>query len=428
MKKNLFLGLIALTALTVTGCSKDDVVSESPNINRAIEFGTYVGRDAQSRASVLDNTTEATSLSKQGFGVFAYYTDDAHYNGTAGSGSMLNFMNNTKVTSDDATTWKYSPIKYWPNETNDRLTFFAYAPYDDADTDKSNNIPNTHDNISFNVVQGDPIIDFAVNGTVKYQQDLVWSRTNNKDIIKNPNVDVDDKVTFNFAHALSRIGFTVKAITDEVTAVVPNKLDDNTFIVLKKVMLSSVAGVGNSEPTTGVFYTNGKLNLNNQSTAITAAPALWTECTGAQTFTLADANFVEQNVTYPLGISYTENGFVLTENTSIINTIAGNSTMENQLNAADSFIMVIPQNLSSAGFYVYVEYDVVTIDESLTNKLSVVTNHISKKVDGLNFESGKAYTLNLQLGMTSVKVTASVDNWNDVSGTNVDLPINTPEP
>ena len=241
-------------------------------------------------------------------------------------------------------------------------------------------------------------------------------------------MDVDDKVTFNFAHALSRIGFTVKAITDEVTAVVPNKLDDNTFIVLKKVKLSSVAGVGNSEPTTGVFYTNGKLNLNNPSTATTAAPALWTDCTGAQTFTLADENFVEQNVTYPLGISYTENGFVLTENTSIINTIAGNSTMENQLNAADSFIMVIPQNLSSAGFYVYVEYDVVTIDESLTNKLSVVTNHISKKVDGLNFESGKAYTLNLQLGMTSVKVTASVDNWNDVSGTNVDLPINTPEP
>ena len=421
MKKNLFLGLIALTALTVTGCSKDDVVSESPNIKRAIEFGTYVGRDAQSRASVLDTT----SLSNQGFGVFAYYTDEAYYNGTAGSGSVLNFMNNQKVTRPDGTNWTYSPIKYWPNETNDRLTFFAYAPYDDAD-----DIDNTngYDNIEFEVTQGDPIIDFAVNSTVKSQQDLVWSRTDNKDIIKNPNVDVGEKVIFNFAHALSRIGFTVKAITDEVTAGVPNKLDDNTFIVLKKVKLSSVAGVGNSEPTTGVFYTNGKLNLNNPSDAVPAT-ALWTDCTGAQTFTLADENFVEQNVTYPLGTSYNIAGFVLTENLSIIHTIAGNSTMGNPLHAADSFIMVIPQNLSSAGFFVYVEYDVVTIDESLTDKLSVVTNHISKKVDGLNFKSGKAYTLNLQLGMTSVKVTASVDNWNDVSGTNVDLPINTsPEP
>lgn len=425
MKKNLFLGLIALTALTVTGCSKDDVVSESPNINRAIEFGTYVGRDAQSRAHSIE--TVAKLADDGGFGVFAYYTDGVSYDPNTTTGSVLNYMNNQKVTSTDSgATWTYSPKKYWPNETNDRLTFFAYAPYDDAD-----DIDNTngYDNIKFEVTKGDPIIDFAVNGTVKYQQDLVWSRTNNKDIIKNPNVDVGEKVIFNFAHALSRIGFTVKAITDEVTAGVPPKaLDNNTFIVLKKVMLSSVAGVGNSEPSTGVFYTNGKLNLNKQSTATTAAPALWTECTGAQTFTLAYANFVEQKVTYPLGISYTENGFVLTENTSIINTIVGNSTMENPLNAADSFIMVIPQDLSSADFYVYVEYDVVTIDESLTDKLSIVTNHISKKVDGLNFESGNAYTLNLQLGMTSVKVTASVDNWNDVSGTNVDLPINTLEP
>ncbi|MBR2628928.1 MAG: fimbrillin family protein, partial [Alistipes sp.] len=186
MKKNLFLGLIALTALTVTGCSKDDVVSESPSINRAIEFGTYVGRDAQSRAhSIVDVATLATD---GGFGVFAYYTDDAHYNGTAGSGSMLNFMNNQKVTSTDSgVTWTYSPIKYWPNETNDRLTFFAYAPYDDAD---GTNNTNGYDNIEFTVTQGDPIINFAVNGTVKSQQDLVWSRTDNKDIIKNPNVDV----------------------------------------------------------------------------------------------------------------------------------------------------------------------------------------------------------------------------------------------
>ena len=424
MKKNLFLGLIALTALTVTGCSKDDVVSESPNINRAIEFGTYVGRDAQSRAHSIE--TVAKLAEDGGFGVFAYYTDGVSYDPNTTTGSVLNYMNNQEVTSTDGTNWTYSPIKYWPNETNDRLTFFAYAPYDDAD-----DIDNTngYDNIEFEVTQGDPIIDFAVNSTVKSQQDLVWSRTNNKDIIKNPNVDVDDKVTFNFAHALSRIGFTVKAITDEVTAgVTPKALDNNTFIVLKKVMLSSVAGVGNSEPTTGVFYTNGKLNLNNPYDAVPAT-ALWTDCTGAQTFTLADENFVEQNVTYPLGTSYNIAGFVLTENLSIIHTIAGNSTMGNPLNAADSFIMVIPQDLSSAGFFVYVEYDVVTIDESLTDKLSVVTNHISKKVDGLNFESGKAYTLNLQLGMTSVKVTASVDNWNDVSGTNVDLPINTsPEP
>lgn len=417
MKKNFFLGFIALAALTVSSCSNDaDLTLKTPD--NAIEFGTYVGRDAQTKGSVLDNTV-ATGLPKQGFGVFAYYTDDVHYNGTAGTGSKLNFMNNTHVTSNNGTTWTYSPLKYWPNETNDRLTFFAYAPYDDEDDDKANT-PSGYDNIKFAVYNGDPIVEFTVNGIVKNQQDLVWSRTNNKDMIKNPNVDVEEKVMFNFAHALARIGFTVKAITDEVTATKPNKLDDQTFIVLKKVMLSSVAGTGNEAPTTGAFYTSGKLNLNNPSTEIAAAPALWTNCTGGQTFTLEDANFTTQTVNYPAG--YSVPGYVLTENTSILT--PGNSTIANDLNADDSYIMIIPQDLSSTGFYVYVEYDVVTMDENLENDLSVVTNHISNKVSGLNFESGKAYALNLQLGMTSVKVTAAVDSW-DENETSVDLPQNT---
>ena len=416
MKKSLFTGFIALAALTMTSCSNDENMVSIPQGN-AIEFGTYVGRDAQTKGSVLDNTV-AKGLPKQGFGVFAYYTDEVHYNGTAGTGSKLNFMNNTHVTSNDGTTWTYSPLKYWPNETNDRLTFFAYAPYDDADY--TANTSSGYDNIKFEVNYGDPIVEFTVNGTVKDQQDLVWSRTNNKDIIKNPDVGVTEEVVFNFAHALARIGFTVKAITDEVTATEPNKLDDQTFIVLKKVMLSSVAGTGNDAPTTGDFYTSGKLNLNNPSPETAAAPALWTNCTGGQTFTLEDANFTTQTVNYPSG--YSVDGYVLTENTSILT--PGNSTIANDLNASDSYIMIIPQDLSSTGFYVYVEYDVVTIDDNLENGLSIVTNHISNKVSGLNFGSGKAYTLNLQLGMTSVKVTAYVDSW-DENETSVDLPQNT---
>ena len=193
MKKSLFTGFIALAALTMTSCSNDENMVSIPQGN-AIEFGTYVGRDAQTKGSVLDNTV-ATGLPKQGFGVFAYYTDEVHYNGTAGTGSKLNFMNNTHVTSNDGTTWTYSPLKYWPNETNDRLTFFAYAPYDDADY--TANTSSGYDNIKFEVNYGDPIVEFTVNGTVKDQQDLVWSRTNNKDIIKNPDVGVTEEV----AHA-----------------------------------------------------------------------------------------------------------------------------------------------------------------------------------------------------------------------------------
>ena len=64
MKKNFYVGLIALTALTVTSCSNDDVVMQSPEVNKAIEFGTYVGRDAVSRGHVIEVDELAKEFSK----------------------------------------------------------------------------------------------------------------------------------------------------------------------------------------------------------------------------------------------------------------------------------------------------------------------------------------------------------------------------
>ena len=74
---------------------------------------------------------------------------------------------------------------------------------------------------------------------------------------------VNEKVEFKFAHALSRIGFTVKAITDEVNAGgTPKPLDAATTIVLKKVVLYGGNRVtGNTVPTeanvNGIFYIEG---------------------------------------------------------------------------------------------------------------------------------------------------------------------------
>jgi len=47
MKKNLFGWLAMATMLVGTGCSSDEVVNDYSPEN-AIQFGTYVGRDAQS--------------------------------------------------------------------------------------------------------------------------------------------------------------------------------------------------------------------------------------------------------------------------------------------------------------------------------------------------------------------------------------------
>lgn len=467
MKKNFYVGLIALTALTVTSCSNDDVVMQSPEVNKAIEFGTYVGRDAVSRGSVHTLETLA-GTDNPGFGVFAYYTDEDDYVATstaasegsaATTASQCNFMYNQQVTGtssttgegDDAVTtysWTYSPVKYWPNDPDDKLTFFAYAPYDDAD---ANAADDEVDNISFSAqdqMNGDPVITFTVNNTVKDQTDLLFSKSDTKNLVKNAEgeggIYIDEKVNFQFAHALSRIGFTVKAIVDEVSAGTPAEtLDGNTTIVVKKVILSGATHTAAADdnfvaPSTGIFYTQGELNINQQDVnetdegGSTYNAVNWTNIVGdgdgadenKQIFTLENDNFVAQTET-----DYDSEGFVITGGDN------GNSTTANPLNAEDSYIMIIPQDFtgSNSAFYVYVEYDVITKDTNLGNEenaeysalKSKITNHISTQVSNINFQSGKAYTLNLQLGMTSVKVTANVDGWGDATGTEVNLPINT---
>ena len=63
MKKFFLFGIIAFAALSVTSCTKDEVIEIMPQ--EAIEFGTYLGHDVQSRGVVLDNTNFRQ------FGVFA---------------------------------------------------------------------------------------------------------------------------------------------------------------------------------------------------------------------------------------------------------------------------------------------------------------------------------------------------------------------
>ena len=209
MKKNFYVGLIALTALTVTSCSNDDVVMQSPEVNKAIEFGTYVGRDAVSRGHV----TSIEKLAVEGFGVFAYYTNGEDFDVAANT--TPNFMYNQKVTSTSGSAmekdandfvgwngeWTYTPVKYWPNNLNDKVSFFAYAPYSEGGNGTNFTLP------AFGTT-GAPALTFNVGTDVEEHEDLLYA-TPVKDKSKNSNdpINIDTKVNFAFQHALSRIGF-----------------------------------------------------------------------------------------------------------------------------------------------------------------------------------------------------------------------------
>ena len=113
MKKNYIMGVIACAALTMTSCSNDEIGGNNTKQGDPIEFGVYLGRDAQgSRGTII--TTE--NLTK--FGVSAYYM----------SSVTPDFMYNQAVNkSGDA--WTYSPVKYWPTMETYGITFYASAPH-----------------------------------------------------------------------------------------------------------------------------------------------------------------------------------------------------------------------------------------------------------------------------------------------------------
>lgn len=66
MKQNYFMGLIACAALTMTGCSNDEInAPQQSQGNNAIEFSTYLGRNAQGSRGT---ETSTTSIKTSGFG------------------------------------------------------------------------------------------------------------------------------------------------------------------------------------------------------------------------------------------------------------------------------------------------------------------------------------------------------------------------
>ena len=272
----------------------------------------------------------------------------------------FDLFNNVKVTYETS-AWTYSPLRFWP--TSGHIDFLAYAPYD-----------SKYDNT---VTKDNQKLEFEVISDIKNQKDLLYAKADGK---TKDNISADkNKVKFTFNHALSKLGYKVKLSGD---------YSSNATFTLKKITLA-----GSPDGATKAFYTKGKIDLSKTNTA----SDLWSDYATAR-----------QNFDWLSGSSYTVTGTDLKH------------PDDNRAEDKD-YLFVIPQNFLDADgngdkLYVIVEYD-ITYKSGTT---ATITNKVYKQIK-CDFKPGKAYMINLTLGLP-IEFDAEVTPWGEDNSIEVTEP------
>ena len=271
------------------------------------------------------------------------------YTGTA---SFSNFVNQ-KVTGQTFNVGENTVTKwtYTPLKywpTQGKIDFLAYAPHKDGQLLNENTTT----------------FDFTVANTVAGQEDLLWANA------KNQAKTDKEPVTFTFNHALSRLGYTVKLYGDYSSTGATNKA---TF------KLNQITLAGSADGNTPAFYKKATIDLAK-------APS--------------EGPWSNQSSSDKLKFDWVSTPYYLT------------STEPYNPDQNNNYLFVIPQDFSqtkTAGhdvdeLYVIVNY---TIDygEGKTQ-----TNTVYKQIKK-NFVQGKAYKLNLTIGLPIEFDVKVVEGW-----------------
>lgn len=435
--------LLMAATWTVAACTGASDIAETPvqghaDEPQAVSFNAYVNRGTTRGGYQGTLTTSTLQNEAGGFGVFAYYTDNHVYSQTV----LPNFMYNQQVTWDGTSrSWTYTPIKYWPNEagnngatTTDRLSFFAYAPYTDVDASTGRALVRPTTGIvglSRSIDSGDPYVRYFATYVPKEATDLCWAVPT----IDKTKPNVSERVNFNFKHALSALNVQIDADVDD------GRPDVDTYT---RIYVRSITFRG--------FAEKGQLNLNNNqdnprwnnldcdcdlsSDAITlydgrrdgregASASLNEQRTGLNPQIVQSGAYTVDTEANPHTFTSTTPGVRSTAvnlfNVSNWYANPASPTTEEIAAALAAPIYVIPTNEE---MYVTIVYDVETYDPKLTSQYlsdgrthgSSIENSISATIKNgsgatIQMEAGKKYDIRLHLGITSVKVNASVTEW-----------------
>lgn len=377
MKRTYFYYLqTALLAALTAGCAQNEVTETSPDAHVAVGFSVYTGMPT-SRGNSLTTADiqKAGTGTGYGFGVCVYQTAAAY----DPADTKSPFMDNTQVTYDTGNSaWGYSPLKFWPTNT-DRLSFFAYAPYSATAGDLGITLKAGTDD-------ADPGLEFEL----PEQADMTDLCLAQSQLDK---TSADGKISLNLKHALSRVGMTIRTNVD---------LDNNPLVNLYITDISFVHTSKLAKTST----------LNMRTGLWEATPAAYLP--GTYALTDEDNGGILKKVQASGFADYT------VKSVKVPYTAASPLT-------DDHYYFFMPVN-GTAGtgadgdVQLSITYDIVTKAAAGSTAATVGTVTKTVNLAAGSFAQGKAYMYNLTINLNAVIVTATMDTWGSETPGNITVP------
>ena len=384
MKQNYFMGLIACAALTMTGCSNDEInAPQQSQGNNAIEFSTYLGRNAQGSRGT---ETSTTSIQTSGFGVLAYYTEKTDF--ANADKPKPNFMWNQQVTYSNS-AWSYTPVKYWPTKVGDKVSFFAYAPY--LKDGNANGIV-----LSGNSATGAPTATITLPDDLSQTIDFVAAVQMNKthDNAENAN----NNVRFTLKHEMTRVKVQAK-LDKSVYNTDASNTQNKTFVVIKDVKFNNKVE----------FYKSGTYTFSIDDNK----RGIWAPVTDDSKTTSLDLN--KAMATETIKANGAKSGDYMTgvQGVRLVDTTA------KDLFKNKEYLYLIPVPINSGdGSTATIKYDIVTEDSNLVKGYSCTSATKTVLLPEGAFQQGKSYNYTFIIKLDEIVLNATVEKWDETASDN----------
>lgn len=375
---NLFM---AMAALSLAACSENEVIDVNPDAHPAISLDVYTG--VQTKGT--ETTTTTLKENNAGFGILAYKTANAWSSSKTNAKPEFMYNEHATWTNGSPGSWSYpSAPLFWPSNT-DKITFFAYAPYESAPSVGT----NKKITLSAKTKEGAPEITFEVK-TSNDWKDMV-------DLVVDGRTDIQDQtsattstgsagtVKFKFSHILTKIA-DIKVKPDQT-------LGSNTKLYVTGLKLV---------PGSNTLQSKAIYKFENDEWAATSPGA---------TYFSSDQDFTTfLNKTTPSNWGYS---------TSSVD-VSNNSSAASLFKTGEALYFIPVDNATGTGtkgdLKLKISYDLVSKVDDSQNITSSVTD---KEVDlpASTFKKGTAHTYTLTIKMNTIKIDVD-DSWtNWTSGT-----------